>query len=203
MIRTKPFALAVAFATCFAFSSASAQDKPAHSHEKESHHGHAEAGHHHGDLPTFGVAIVTPTKGNKVRGVLQLKQVGDDLKVMGKVRNLTPGKHGFHIHEFGDFRDGAKGTSAGGHFNPAGVDHGPEGHGHVGDLGNITANDEGVATIKTTLKNTKLHFVLGRSFVIHADADDLKSQPSGNAGPRVGLGIIGIGNAEYKPAAKK
>ncbi len=164
------------------------------------------ADHAHGEMaamPTMGVAVIMPTKGSKVRGMLKLMQMGDDLRLTGKIRNLTPGDHGFHIHEFGDFRDMDGGTSAGGHFNPSGVPHGSIGHGHVGDLGNITADSEGVATVDITVEATKLHFVLGRAFVVHADKDDLTSQPSGNAGARVALGLIGVGNAEFKPAPKQ
>jgi Cu-Zn family superoxide dismutase len=161
------------------------------------HDAHAEV-----DLPKLGIAVIQPTAGNKVRGTLRLMQQGDDLKITGKVRNLTPGEHGFHIHEYGDSR-AADGTSAGGHFNPFGHDHGAPGEkSHVGDLGNITANAEGVAEIDVVSKGTALHFVLGRSFVVHAGADDLKSQPSGDAGPRVGVGVIGVGNPDFKPAAK-
>lgn len=161
--------------------------------------------HAHGDhdLPTLGVAVITPTKGNKVRGSLRLVQKGDELKIMGRVNNLTPGEHGFHIHEFGDQR-GTDGTAAGGHYNPDGHEHGAPGpHSHTGDLGNITADAEGVAKVDITVKGTKLHFVLGRSFVIHAGKDDLKSQPSGAAGARVATGVIGIANPEFKPDSAK
>lgn len=164
---------------------------------KHAHDSHAEA-----DIPTLGIAVLLPTKGNKVRGVLRLVQQGEDLKVLGRMRNLTPGKHGFHIHQFGDLRDAVAGKSAGGHFNPTGVEHGTPEMGHVGDLGNIEANEDGVAKVDKIIKDTKLHFVLGRSFVVHADPDDLESQPSGNAGPRVALAVIGVGNPDHQTAGK-
>jgi Cu-Zn family superoxide dismutase len=154
---------------------------------------------HHGDhnLPTLGVAVITPTKGNKVRGTLRLVQKGDEIKITGKINQLTPGEHGFHIHEFGDQR-GGDGKATGGHYNPTGHDHGaPGAHSHSGDLGNITADAEGVAQVNVTMKGTPLHFVLGRAFVVHAGKDDLKSQPSGDAGARVATGIIAIGNPEF------
>ncbi|TWU46289.1 Superoxide dismutase [Cu-Zn] precursor [Rubripirellula tenax] len=169
--------------------------------EVKAHADHAEGAH--AAMPNLGIAVVVPTKENKVRGVIRLSQTGDHLHVVGKIRNLSPGEHGFHIHEFGDLRNMEDGTSAGGHFNPSGAPHGAPDHGHVGDLGNITADGEGVASIDITVKNTQLHFVLGRAFVIHADKDDLTSQPSGAAGPRVGLGIIGVGNPEFKYAPKE
>ena len=168
----------VALAAWFVAPVANAEDK--HSHD-----------HAHAELPTLGVCVLMPTKDNKARGTLRLVQKGDELVITGKVRNLTPGEHGFHIHEFGD-RRAADATSAGGHFNS-----------HAGDLGNILADDQGVATVNVTTKDTALHFILGRSFVVHAGKDDLKSQPSGDAGPRVAVGIVGIGNESFKGTAKK
>jgi Cu-Zn family superoxide dismutase len=147
--------------------------------------------------------VIKPTKGNKVRGTLRLVQKGETLKIMGRITNLTPGEHGFHIHEFGDER-GTDGTATGGHYNPGGHEHGAPGpHSHSGDLGNVTADAEGVAKVDISVKGTKLHFVLGRAFVIHAGKDDLKSQPSGAAGARVATGVIGIGNPEFKPGKAK
>jgi Cu-Zn family superoxide dismutase len=147
--------------------------------------------------PKEAVAVVMPTKGNKVSGVVILTQQGDNIRVRGRVRGLKPGEHGFHIHEYGDVR-APDGTSAGGHYAPHGHKHGgpnsPE-H-HAGDLGNVTANDNGVAEVDKQIKGMKLHFVIGRSIVVHGGADDLKSQPSGNAGPRVAVGVIGIANPE-------
>lgn len=166
----------------------------------------ARADHHEHEhdhklmLPTQGVAVILPTKGNKVKGVLKLQQKGDTLHITGRIRGLTPGKHGFHIHEYGDLT-AADGTSAGGHFNPTGAPHaGPDADKrHAGDLGNIEADEKGVAMVKVMVKEPQLHFIVGRSFVVHAGADDLKSQPSGDAGPRVGVGVIGI----TKPMEKK
>ncbi|MGB7329625.1 MAG: superoxide dismutase family protein [Rubripirellula sp.] len=193
MIRST-FSFAAAFAVAAMMMQPSfAQETKAHDHE------HAGA---HAAMPTLGVAVVLPTAGGKVRGTLRLAQKGENLHVTGKIRNLSPGEHGFHIHEFGDMRNMKDGTSAGGHFNPSGVPHGSPGHGHVGDLGNVTADAEGVATIDITVEHTMLHFILGRTFVVHEGKDDLTSQPSGAAGPRVGVGIIGVGNPDFKPAGK-
>ena len=169
---------------------------------EEAAHDHSHDAH----LPTLGVAVIIPTKGNKVRGTLKLVQKGDQIKITGRINNLTPGEHGFHIHEFGDQR-GGDGKSTGGHYNPSGHDHGaPGAHSHTGDLGNVKANDDGVAQVNVTMKGTPLHFILGRAFVVHAGKDDLKSQPSGDAGARVATGIIAIGNPEFvykKPEAAK
>lgn len=171
--------------------------KPAADHE----HSHAEM-----SIPKAAVAVLSPTKGNKVRGTVRLSQTEDGVRFQGMVRNLEPGEHGFHIHEFGDLR-GTDGKAAGGHFNPEGHKHGgPDAkEHHAGDLGNITANEEGVAKVDTVAKGLKLHFVLGRSIVVHGGKDDLQSQPSGDAGPRVALGVIGYAgpNPRMKKAADK
>ncbi len=150
-------------------------------------------------LPTRGVAVLHPSEGSKVRGVILLDQHSDGLHIHGKVIGLTPGKHGFHVHEFGDLRD-PKGESAGGHFDPHGHKHGAPGdeEHHAGDLGNIEANEDGVAQVKIKAPWLKLHFTIGRALVVHGDADDLQSQPSGAAGPRVALGVIGIAKAEQE-----
>lgn len=168
-----------------------AQDEGAKedAHEKEHAHEHA---HEMVDLPTAAVAVLASTSGSDVKGVIMLKQEDGYVHLTGKVINLEPGEHGFHIHEFGDLTK-ADGTAAGGHFNPDGHEHGaPGSESHAGDLGNITADESGVAKIDTKAEGLKLHIVLGRSIVVHAKADDLKSQPSGDAGPRVGVGVIGI-----------
>ena len=116
---------------------------------------------------------------------------------------MTPGLHGFHIHEFGDTTNGC--TSAGPHFNLDKCDHGapedPKGQRHTGDLGNVRAGSDGVATIDITDKFLSLsgaNSILGRSLVVHADQDDLGkgghelSKTTGNAGGRLSCGIIGF-----------
>lgn len=147
-----------------------------------------------------GVAVLRPTKGHKVRGVIRLIPTKDGLRIRGRVRGLKPGKHGFHIHQYGDLRS-PDGKSAGGHYNPKGVRHGGphDAVHHAGDLGNITANSQGVAQVDILAKWLKLQPVVGRAIVIHGGMDDLKSQPSGNAGPRVAVGVIGIAGPMRRP----
>ncbi|XP_076644432.1 superoxide dismutase [Cu-Zn] isoform X2 [Halictus rubicundus] len=129
------------------------------------------------------------------------RRAGDPVKIEGKIYGLTKGLHGFHVHEKGDLRQGC--TSAGAHFNPTRMDHGApdDDERHVGDLGNIEANDEGVATIDITdsiISLTGPHSILGRSIVVHAYEDNLglghdeESQTTGKSGPRVACGIIGV-----------
>ncbi|QGJ68527.1 Superoxide dismutase [Planctomycetales bacterium 10988] len=179
----------LAFSAMFAALVAFPTVSLAGDHQKHSHHGE----HEQPDLPTAAVVVLMPTEGNQVKGTITLTKQSEGVHFSGEVTGLTPGEHGFHIHEYGDLRDPA-GKSAGGHFNPTDHKHGsPEDHEHhVGDLGNITANSEGVATIDILSKDLKIHFVLGRAIVVHGEADDFTSQPSGDAGPRVALGVIGV-----------
>ncbi|MBI3564789.1 MAG: superoxide dismutase family protein [Elusimicrobia bacterium] len=122
------------------------------------------------------------------------------------LHGLTPGEHGFHIHEFGSCEDSAK--AAGGHFNPKKHEHGQAlkdgvAKTHAGDLGNITADAAGDAKLDVTLKGvslTKDFAVAGRAVVVHEKVDDF-SQPVGNAGGRVACGVIGL-VAPAAPAAK-
>ncbi len=145
---------------------------------------------------TKAVAIIYPTVGNKTHGIVTFTKVDAGIKVVADIEGLTPGKHGFHIHQYGDCSD-PKGKSAGGHFNPDGVKH--AGHTsavrHVGDFGNIVAGKNGKAHIEFVdhlISFEGPHNIIGRGVVIHGGADDLVSQPSGNAGPRVGCGSISI-----------
>jgi len=112
---------------------------------------------------------------------------------------LLQGTHGFHIHEKADFSDGC--TSAGAHYNPFNKLHGgpTDSERHVGDLGNIVANEAGVAEgtmVDTQIKLYGDQTVIGRSFIVHADTDDLgrggndASKANGNAGARIGCGAI-------------
>ncbi len=148
---------------------------------------------HEQHLPTHAVCMLIPTKGSHVKGVFKLTAGEDFVQILGTVEGLEPGMHGFHIHEFGDLGSD-DGSSAGEHFNPEGHKHGgPDSkEKHVGDLGNINAKADGTANIALKVQGLKLHFVIGRSLVVHAKADDLKSQPSGDSGPRVAVGVIGI-----------
>ena len=143
------------------------------------------------------VSVIRAASGSFVSGQLVLTDsVGAGLRVKGEIRGLTPGKHGFHVHEYGDCSDTAA-VSAGGHFNPGNATHGDPmaAHHHAGDLGNIEADTAGVARIDRVFAGLSLrgeNSVAGRSFVVHAKDDDLKSQPAGNSGNRIGCGVIGL-----------
>lgn len=146
----------------------------------------------------IAVADLKPTPGNNVSGTTTFVRQGEKVLVDARIKGLKPGRHGFHVHEGGDC-SGPDASNAGGHFNPGGAAHGNPAAGahHGGDLGNIEADASGNAVLNATVTMQGLSFaktgansIIGRSLVIHADADDLTSQPSGNSGKRVACGII-------------
>jgi len=166
-------------------------------------------------MPVEAVCVLN---GEKVNGVVKLSQNTPQcpVDITGEIKGLTEGLHGFHIHEFGDNTNGC--TTAGAHFNPNNSEHGAPGdcedHRHAGDLGNVKADCSGVAKVELEDKGITLcgdKSIIGRSVVVHADADDLgkgtcpESKITGNAGARVACGIVGYAFKEKacpsKPAA--
>ncbi|MFC2101973.1 superoxide dismutase family protein [Bacteroidota bacterium] len=142
------------------------------------------------------ICVLYPTEGNDVSGIVTFASTPEGVKVTADVTGLTPGKHGFHVHEFGDC-SAPNGTSAGGHFNPDQKKHGGphDQMRHEGDLGNLEADDAGVAHmsfIDSELMLTGPHSIIGYAIIVHAQEDDLVSQPTGNAGARVACGVIGV-----------
>lgn len=142
------------------------------------------------------ISVVTPLEKSKVRGVIRFHQKGNSVHITGELTGLTPGEHGFHVHEFGDMTS-KDGMSTGGHFNPTKKNHGsPKSEDrHVGDLGNITAGDDGKAKIDmtdTVIRLSGPSSIVGRAVIIHHDADDFKTQPTGHAGGRIAGGVIGL-----------
>ena len=142
------------------------------------------------------VCVLHPTEGNEVHGIVTFTKTDAGIHVIADIDGLTPGKHGFHIHEYGDCSK-ADGTSAGGHFNPENVEHGGPNDAvrHVGDLGNVVADENGHAHLDLTDKMISFsgkHSIIGRGIIVHMGEDDLKSQPTGAAGARVACGVIGI-----------
>jgi superoxide dismutase, Cu-Zn family len=130
---------------------------------------------------------------SKVTGTVTFTKAGDDVEVTGDIENLTPGKHGFHIHDKGDC-SAPDAASAGPHFNPTHKHHGgPDtAERHSGDLGNIEADSSGKAHIqwKGKLSLTGGDSIIGKSVVVHEKADDLKTDPAGNSGARIACGVI-------------
>jgi Cu-Zn family superoxide dismutase len=142
------------------------------------------------------MAVLSSTQNSSVHGAATFVRSGGVALVNVNLAGFKPNStHGLHIHDSGDCsaRDG---SSAGGHFNPTSSDHGgsngrPR---HSGDLGNITADSKG--EIYATFEVGDIAFgtgadsIIGRGLIVHADVDDLKSQPAGNSGVRVACGLI-------------
>ncbi len=142
------------------------------------------------------IVVLQPTKGSTVMGIVRFEVVDNGIRVVADITGLAPGKHGFHIHEFGDCSS-IDGSSAGGHFNPSGMPHSMPSstNRHVGDLGNIVADSTGTAHLDYV--DGMISFsgplsVIGRGVIVHEKEDDLKTQPTGNAGARLACGVIGI-----------
>jgi len=151
------------------------------------------------DEPARATAALQPTKGNKAFGEATFEQAGDKVRVIVFAQGLKPGaEHGFHIHEAGDCSSG-DGMSAKGHFNPHGKPHGnpSSGERHAGDLPSLKADKSGRAKIDVTVDAISIGAgagdVVGRGLIIHADPDDHKTQPTGNAGARLACGVIKAG----------
>ncbi|WP_435015380.1 superoxide dismutase family protein [Tundrisphaera sp. TA3] len=146
------------------------------------------------------VVVLIPTKGSTVAGTVIFTETAKGTQVKAEVTGLTPGKHGFHIHEYGD-ASSPDGKAAGGHFNPAKHPHGDPAKSdprHVGDLGNLVADQAGKATYDEVIPHLPLHgenSILGHGVVVHEKADDF-GQPVGNAGGRVAVGVIGIAKGD-------
>ncbi len=145
---------------------------------------------------TKAIAVLSPTKGNSVSGTVTFTKVDGGVKIVADVAGLTPGQHGFHIHEFGDC-SAPDATSAGGHFNPHHMQHGgPDATmRHAGDFGNLEADASGKAhyeRVDATLSFDGADSIIGRGVIVHEKADDLKTQPTGNAGARVACGAVGV-----------
>ncbi len=146
---------------------------------------------------THAVAVMVSTEGNTAHGTVSFVQTDDGVHITADIAGLSANaSHAIHIHEFGDLT-AADGTSAGGHYNPEGHDHGlPEQDArHAGDLGNLMTDDDGNAQLDLTVDNITVagmhNPIIGRGVIIHAKTDD-GGQPTGNAGARISMGVIGI-----------
>lgn len=150
----------------------------------------------------LATAVIHSTDGNSAEGVITFTQVNDGIRVQATINGLSAdGVHGFHIHEYGDCR-ADDGTSAGGHYNPQDMDHGAptDSERHVGDLGNLTADGDGTATVDyvdPVLSFSGTNSILGYGVIVHAGEDDFVTQPTGDAGGRIGCGVIGVANTSF------
>jgi len=140
--------------------------------------------------PVTARADLGTASGSDASGVVTVKALaGGGVHLDAKVSGLTPGVHGFHVHEVGDC-SAADASSAKGHFNPTGKPHGS----HAGDLPDLVADASGTAKLSSDVPGLTLDdgalSILNRAFVVHADPDDHVSQPAGNSGKRVACGVI-------------
>lgn len=157
--------------------------------------------------PRHGICVLMKSLPNKTmvttKNVLIIKDVNGGVIIEGTIYGLQDGKHGFHIHEFGDLTDGCQSLCS--HFNPFDQVHGSllSKKRHLGDLGNITSY-QNKAEVKIFCKHLSLFgpfSILGRSIVVHQDEDDLGltnhplSQITGNSGNRMLCGIIGYASS--------
>jgi Cu-Zn family superoxide dismutase len=150
--------------------------------------------------PTTASATLQPQAGGAGSGKVSFAQNAGGVDVVVEVSGLSPGTHAIHLHEgsecVGDF------TSAGGHFNPAGAQHGAPGapQHHAGDFANVEVDASGSGS--ASLRSTDLaidsgpNAVVGHAFIVHEKADDLETQPTGNAGARVLCGVVEAGGME-------
>ncbi len=147
---------------------------------------------------TSAEAELKPTQGNTVSGTVSFKQQDGKLQIDADIKGLTPGVHGFHLHEKGDC-SAPDGTSAGGHFNPGSQQHGDPAHAahHGGDFGNLTADASGKAVLHLSVPTSQISLdagsagnIIGRGLIVHADADDFVTQPTGNSGKRLACGVV-------------
>jgi len=146
------------------------------------------------DEPLRASAGLEPTKGNKAIGEVNFEQMGGKVRVTAQLIRL-PGdrEFGFHIHEVGDCSSG-DGMSAKGHFNPYGKPHGQGAERHAGDMPNLKSDAKGKAKLTVDLDIITIArgpaSIIGRGVVVHADPDDYRTQPTGNAGARIACGVI-------------
>jgi Cu-Zn family superoxide dismutase len=146
------------------------------------------------------VAVLSPTEGNQTTGVVTFKPIEKgQVEIEAQLTGLPPNsKHAIHIHQYGDLTS-KDGKSAGDHYNPMQHPHAlpDKENRHAGDFGNLESDPNGNANFKLTVDNIslagRLNPIIGRGIVVHAKPDD-GSQPTGNAGDRMAVGVIGVRN---------
>ena len=155
-----------------------------------------------GSDAVYAAALVRPTTapGSTVQGTATFRESDGGLVVALSLRGLAPGTHAVHIHEnpeCGPGDDGTPGGAAGGHWDPLdSEDHGASDEDldnkHLGDLGNVEAEADGTAEVVFAVSPfpTEEYSVAGRAVMVHSGRDDLESDPGGNAGARIGCGVI-------------
>ena len=179
MSRTTTLIAVALSAICFACGDSEGDEHGDHSHDTES----------------LKATLAAKSDNTTLKGTATFSGEAGKVQVKVDLTGAPAGEHGVHIHETGDC-SAADAMSAGGHWNPTGQMHGHLGTtAHLGDIGNITVAADGTGTITTTnpaweLTGTGANNVKGKAVIIHAMADDFMTQPTGNAGGRIGCGVI-------------
>ncbi|HYO16765.1 MAG TPA: superoxide dismutase family protein [Thermoanaerobaculia bacterium] len=148
--------------------------------------------------PSSATATLQGAPGDDISGTVTFHATDDGVHVVAEVQGVDgAGKHGFHVHENGqcDHQGETHFSSAGGHFNPTGVEHAcpPTDPRHAGDLGNIEVGANGSARMELAVTGLSLsgpNSVIGKAIILHANPDDCKTQPTGNAGDRLACGVV-------------
>ena len=142
------------------------------------------------------IAWINPKSESELVGSAIFIKTGEQIDLQIKLEQAPPGEHAVHIHENGDCSS-PDGKSAGGHWNPTGDDHGKWGASpfHLGDIGNVTVGEDGTGSLSMTSDRWVMgsgaeNDILEKAVIVHADVDDFTSQPTGNAGGRIGCGVI-------------
>jgi Cu-Zn family superoxide dismutase len=151
------------------------------------------------------IAVLMPRAGTEVSGTVTFTQTGEGVVVVAKIAGVSPGLHGFHLHEKGDC-SAPDFTSTGGHFNPTGDPHGgpDDTIRHAGDFGNILVEEDGTGRLELltsmlTVDPDAENTVIGRAVILHEGEDDLESQPTGAAGARLACGTVVMAGLEEVP----
>ena len=191
--RLAAFVVAAAFACGGAAFAKDKKSKPTSEDKKENKEELGKKG------DTVAKADINAKSGSKLKGKATFtKNDKGELVLRIDVSDAAPGEHAVHIHEKGDCSS-PDGKSAGDHWNPTHMEHGkwgaPGDHHHLGDIGNLMVTPDGKGTItletkKWTAGTGAANDVIGHAIVVHGGVDDFKTQPSGNAGPRIGCGVI-------------
>jgi superoxide dismutase, Cu-Zn family len=143
----------------------------------------------------MAMTTLAPTSGSSARGTVHMQELADgSVEVQVDLTGVPAGVHGFHVHERGDCGD--NGNAAGGHFNPTSAPHAAPSSAshHAGDFGNVTANSNGEVHTKFTTRSITVaegsRSAIGKAVILHANPDDLTTQPTGNAGGRIACGVV-------------
>jgi superoxide dismutase, Cu-Zn family len=143
----------------------------------------------------MAMAALTSISGSNAQGTVHFHELSDgSVDVSADITGVPPGVHGFHVHDKGDCGD--NGNAAGGHFNPLNMPHAaPDAQSHhAGDFGNVTADSKGEVHTHFNTTAVTVHpgqtSAVGHAVILHANPDDLTTQPSGNAGPRIACGVV-------------